>query len=267
MSVSKVITPSEYIQHHLQNLQLDLKTMHIVSHQTTFWTLNLDTMFVSIVLGLLFIGIFYFCARRVHTGVPTGMQNFVEWAVETIDATVKETFHYENAMIGPLALTIFAWIFLMNFMDLLPVDLLPRLAEWMGLGHFRAVPTADPMMTFALSITVFLMIIYYNFKMKGPIGLAKEVLTKPFGPWLFPINVIFRVIEEVVKPMSLALRLFGNLFAGELVFVLIAALLPWWFQWVVGGAWAIFHILIILIQAFIFMMLTIVYIGMAHDSH
>jgi F-type H+-transporting ATPase subunit a len=263
----KGITTSQYIGHHLINLQLDLKTMHFVTKQTTFWTINLDTMIISILLGLIFIGIFYLVVHRVKSGVPSGMQNFVEWAVETVDNVVKETFHFDNLMIGPLALTIFAWIFLMNFMDLLPVDIIPRLAESAGLGHFRAVPTADINMTAALALSVFVMIIYYNIKMKGAIGLTKEILTKPFGPILFPVNIVFRVIEEVVKPLSLALRLFGNLFAGELVFVLIAAMLPWWIQWSVGGIWAIFHILIILIQAFIFMMLTIVYIGMAHDSH
>lgn len=267
MASSTALTSAEYIQHHLTYLMLDLKTMKIVHEQTSFWTINVGTMFFSIVLGLIFIGLFWFAARRIHAGIPSGWQNFVEWAVESVDGVVKETFHFENKMIGPLALTIFAWVFLMNFMDLLPVDLFPRLAGLMGIQHLRVVPTADPNMTFALSISVFIMIIYYNFKMKGAGGLTKEVLTKPFGPWLFPINIIFRLVEEIVKPMSLSLRLFGNLFAGELVFILIAALLPWWAQWFPGGIWAIFHILIILIQAFIFMMLTIVYIGMAHDTH
>ena len=263
----KGLTSSQYIAHHLVNLQLDLKTMHIVDVQTTFWTLNLDTLIISFILGFLFVLIFYIGAKCIKPGVPSGFQNFVEWAVELVDNIVKENFHFENLMIGPLALTIFTWVLLMNLMDLLPVDLIPRIAESMGYTHFRAVPTADPMMTFALAISVFVMIVYYNIKMKGPVGLTKEILTKPFGPWLFPINFTFRVVEELVKPLSLALRLFGNLFAGELIFILIAAMLPWWFQWTIGGIWAIFHILIILIQAFIFMMLTIVYIGMAHDTH
>ena len=261
------ISPAEYIQHHLINLQLDLRTMHLVAHQQSFWTLNLDTFFVSIVLGLIFFLVFYSVARRAHSGVPKGMENFIEWCVESIDNTVKDAFHHENKMIAPLALTIFAWVFLMNFMDLIPVDLLPRLAMWLGLGHFRAVPTADPMMTFAMSICVFILIIYYNFKIKGAWGLAKEVCTKPFGIWLFPVNIFFRLVEELVKPMSLALRLFGNLFAGELVFILIAGLIPWQLAWLPQGIWAGFHLLIILIQAFIFMMLTVVYLGMAHDKH
>ncbi len=267
MAAAQAMTTSEYISHHLTYLMLDLKTMKIVHTQTSFWTLNLGTMFFSTVLGLIFVFLFWAAARKIHAGVPSGFQNFVEWAVEAVDNTVKETFHFENKMIGPLALTIFAWVFLMNFMDLIPVDLLPRAANLMGIEHLRVVATADPNMTFALSLSVFVMVIYYNFKMKGGVGFLKEVLTHPFGPWLFFVNVPFRLVEELVKPMSLSLRLFGNLFAGELVFILIAALLPWWFQWFPGGIWAIFHILIILIQAFIFMMLTIVYIGMAHDTH
>ena len=180
---------------------------------------------------------------------------------------MKDAFHHENKLVGPLALTIFLWVFLMNFMDLVPVDLLPQLAVWLGLGHFRAVPTADPMMTFAMSLTVFVLVIYYNFKLKGAWGLLKEVCTQPFGIWLLPVNVFFRIVEELVKPMSLALRLFGNLFAGELVFILIAGLISWKWQWLLQAPWAAFHLLIISIQAFIFMMLTVVYIGMAHDSH
>ena len=265
--MAQTMTSSEYIAHHLVNLQLDLRTMHIVTEQTSFWTLNIDTLFVSFVLGFVFVSIFWLAVRKVKPGVPSGFQNFVEWAIESVDGIVKENFHFENPMIGPLALTIFTWVLLMNFMDLLPLDLVPRIAQLFGFEHFRAVPTADPMMTFALAITVFIMIIYYNFKMKGPVGLAKEVLTKPFGVWAMPVNLAFRLVEELVKPLSLALRLFGNLFAGELVFILIAAMIPWWFQWTIGGIWAIFHILIILIQAFIFMMLTIVYIGMAHETH
>ncbi len=153
----------------------------------------------------------------------------------------------------------------MNVMDLLPVDLLPRALGLAGVTHFKSVPTADPNATFAMSLSVFALIVFYNIAMKGW-HLGIEVLTKPFGPWMFPVNVLFRLIEELVKPLSLALRLFGNMFAGELIFILIA-ILPWWSQWLPGGIWAIFHILIITIQAFIFMMLTIVYLSMAHDTH
>lgn len=260
------VLSTDYIQHHLQNLQINLKT-GIVGPSQGFWTLNLDTIGVSILLGFLFLGIFYAIARRVSSGQPSKVQNFVELAVDMIDGISKEAFHGENRMVGPLALTIFLWIFLMNFMDLLPVDLLPRLLGLLGLGHFRAVPTADMNLTFSLSLSVFLMIIFFNFKAKGAKGLLIEVLTRPFGKYLFFINIPFRLVEELAKPLSLSLRLFGNMFAGELIFVLIAAMIPFYLQWFPGGIWAIFHILIITIQAFIFMMLTVVYINMAHETH
>ena len=154
----------------------------------------------------------------------------------------------------------------MNFMDLVPVDLFPKLLSYLGVQDFRCVPTADAMITFGLSLPVFFLIIIYNLRAKGFKGLGKEILVSPFGAWLFPINIVFRLLEECVKPLSLSLRLFGNLFAGELIFILIA-LLPWWIQWTVGSAWAIFHILIITIQSFIFMMLTIVYLTMAQENH
>lgn len=264
MSAEK-ITPAQYIEHHLTHWQLDLTTFKL-GKNSGFLVLNLDTLLISIVLGVIFLGFFYWIARRVKSGVPGKLQNFLEYSIEAVDGIVKETFHGKSNLIGPLALTIFVWVFLMNFMDLIPVDLLPRLFELFGVKYFKSVPTADPMMTFGLSITVFLMIIFYNFKAKGPLGLAKEILSRPFGWYLLPINVVFRLLEELVKPLSLALRLFGNLFAGELIFILIAVM-PWWIQWFPGGAWSIFHILIITIQAFIFMMLTIVYLSMAQDTH
>lgn len=194
------------------------------------------------------------------------MQNFVEMILETVNKLTEETFHGESTLIAPLALTIFVWVFLMNFMDLFPVDLIPRLAGLAGADHFKTVPTADPSLTFALSLTVFALIIFYNIKSKGFGGWGKEILSRPFGWYLLPLNVVFRILEDGVKPLSLSLRLFGNLFAGELVFVLLA-LLPWWIQWLPGSMWAIFHILIITIQAFIFMMLTIVYLNIARESH
>jgi F-type H+-transporting ATPase subunit a len=265
MSSNNSLTTAEYIQHHLQNLPFDVQAMSL--SKGGFWTLNLDTLLVSWVLGILFLGFFRLIAVKMTIGVPGKFQNFVEMIIEFIDKTVKESFHGRSALIAPLALTIFIWIFLMNFMDLIPVDFLPRIMAALGLPYFRSVPTADPNATFAMSITVFLLIIYYNLKIKGFRGLGKEILVSPFGPYLFPLNILFRLLEEFVKPISLALRLFGNLFAGELIFILIAALLPWWVQWAPGGIWAIFHILIIAIQAFIFMMLTVVYLSMAHESH
>jgi F-type H+-transporting ATPase subunit a len=264
MSMPAQMTKEMYVAHHLQHLQLNLHNFTIGNGG--FWTLNLDTMIISIVLGLLFVGSFWLVAKKATAGVPVGMQNVVESAVEFIDGTVKEIFHGRSALIAPLALTIFIWVFLMNFMDLLPVDIIPLFLSFFGVEHFKVVPTADPMATFGLSIPIFLLLIYYNFKIKGPIGLTKEILTQPFGPWLFPLNIFFRLLEEIVRPISLSLRLFGNLFAGELIFILVA-MLPWYIQWAPGGIWAIFHILIILIQAFIFMMLSIIYLSMAHESH
>ncbi|MCH9643855.1 MAG: F0F1 ATP synthase subunit A [Gammaproteobacteria bacterium] len=266
MSVAEKMTSSEYIQHHLSHLQYNFQT-HQFGPSTGFWTLNIDTLSVSIILGLLFILPFFFVAKKASADHPSRFQNFIEMSVEKIDGMVKETFHHVNPMLGPLAITIFVWVFLMNFMDLIPVDLVPWILSWFGVGHFKLVPTADLNMTFALSITVFLLIIYYNLKSKGIKNLLIEIMSRPFGWWLLPVNVIFRVIEEVTKPLSLGLRLYGNLFAGELVFILIAALIPVYFQWFPGGIWAIFHILIITIQAFIFMMLTVVYLAMAHDTH
>lgn len=258
------VTSAQYVQHHLEHLTLNLSSMGF-GKGNGFWTLNLDTVIVSLVLGLLIAFLLRLVAVRMTAGVPGKLQNFVEIIVEFVQQSVTDTFHGTSKIIAPLALTIFLWVFLMNVMDLLPIDVMPRILEFFGLPHFKNVPTADPNMTFAMSISVFVLILYYNFKIKGWY-LLKEMLTKPFGPYLFPINVVFRLIEEFVKPLSLALRLFGNMFAGELVFILIA-LLPWWAQWLPGGIWSIFHILIISIQAFIFMMLTIVYLSMAHDKH
>ena len=167
--------------------------------------------------------------------------------------------------IPSIALTIFLWIFSMNLMDLLPVDLVPRLLHPFGIDHFKVVPSADPNATFAMSLTVFALIIFFNIKAKKH-RLFKELLTFPFGPYLFPINIAFRIVEECVKPLTLSLRLFGNMFAGELIFILIA-ILPWWAQWPPGGIWAVFHILVITLQAFLFMMLTVIYLSMAHDAH
>lgn len=261
------VTPpsaAEYVQEHLEHLELNLSNFTFTNNG--FWTLNLDTFAVSVVLGLIFLFFFRRVAKHATSGIPGKLQNFIEILVEFVDKTVKESFHGDSNLIAPLALTIFTWVFLMNFMDLLPVDLLPSTLSWIGVPHFRSVPTSDPNATFGMSIAVFLLIIFYNFKIKSAKGLGKEMLTAPFGPYLAPINVGFRLLEEVVRPISLSLRLFGNLFAGELIFILLA-LLPWWIQWTFGGVWAIFHILIITIQAFIFMMLTIVYLSMAHESH
>jgi len=260
------MNPAHYIQHHLTHWAYNLKTGQWMD-DGSFWVINVDSLAISIGLGVLFLFFFRLAAVRAIAGVPGRLQNFVEFVLDFVQGLVKESFHGESRLVAPLSLTIFLWVFLMNFMDLLPVDLLPRFLELFGVPYFRVVPTADANTTFGLSITVFVLIIYYNISSKGLMGLLKESLVFPFGPWLFPINLAFRLVEEGVKPLSLSLRLFGNMFAGELIFILIAAMLPWWFQWLPGGIWAIFHILIISIQAFIFMMLTIVYLTMAQEKH
>ncbi len=251
------MTSTEYIQHHLVNL----------TWGEGFWAIHLDSIFISLTLGLLFIFGFHYAARKAISGVPGKWQCFVEMMVGFVDTQVRDSFHGNNTWLAPLALTIFIWVFLMNLIDLLPVDLLPMIAYSMGFGYFRAVPTADINVTLGMSLTVFCLIIFSHIRAKGAKGFAKDVANHPFGPKLMPFNIVMRIVEELAKPTSLALRLFGNLYAGELIFILIAALVPWMFQWTLGGIWAIFHILVITLQAFIFMMLTIVYISMAHEHH
>lgn len=271
MSVTATVSSSEYIQHHLHYLVLNLKDFRLGNGG--FWTLNLDSLFFSLLLGSLFLFLFTKAARRASSGIPGKLQNFVEVVVDFVDTQVKDTFHGKNKLIGPLALTIFVWVFLMNFMDLLPVDLLPKLAGEMGIPYLKVVPTNDLNLTFAMSLTVFLLVLFFSFKVKGGKGVAKEFTCTPFKTdntamqiLLMPINLILKLVEELAKPISLSLRLFGNLYAGELIFILIA-LLPWWAQWPLGGAWAIFHLLIVTLQAFIFMVLTIVYLSLAHEDH
>ena len=258
-SSSQIAT--QYVQHHLQHWQVSLG-------DGAFWQLNIDTLIVSTLLGLLFVLGMHYAAKRATSDVPGGFQNAVEAIWEWIDSLVSENYHHKRDFVTPLALTIFVWVVLMNLMDLLPVDIFAWIISFFTNSHhayFRAVPTSDPNVTFALSISVFFLVIFYNIRAKG-LGLVKEILSAPFGIWMFPLNIMFRIIDEVVKPVALSLRLFGNIFAGELIFILIA-LLPWWCQWPLGGIWAIFHILIVLIQAFVFMMLTVVYLNMAQDAH
>lgn len=257
------ITTGQYIQHHLEHLTLNLKTFRL-GEGGGFWTLNLDTLIVSILLGLVIFGGLRFVATRMQE-LPGKLQNAVEVVIDFVNNAVHDIFHHKSTFIPSLALTIFLWVFFMNAMDLLPVDFLPRILGAFGVPYFKSVPTADPNTTFAMSLTVFVLIIVFNLRAKKH-RLLKEMLTFPFGPYLFPVNFAFRIIEECVKPLSLALRLFGNMFAGELIFILIA-IMPWWVQWPPGAIWAIFHILVITLQAFLFMMLTIIYLSMAHDAH
>ena len=259
------LTTTGYIQHHLTNLQYCAEAAKVDGHCTGFWTFHVDTLVISGLLGLLVFGLMAWTASKATAGVPGKLQNFIEMVVSLVDQQVRDTFHGKSALVTPLAITIFVWVFVMNAMDLLPVDFLPLIAGAAGVPYLKAVPTTDPNLTFGMSITVFLIMLWMNFKVKGIGGFAHEVLTAPFGAKLAPVNLIFRIVEDIAKPISLALRLFGNMYAGEMVFILIALLgvaqLP------LALPWALFHILIITLQAFVFMMLTIVYMSMASESH
>lgn len=255
----------EYIQHHLINLHVG----------EGFMTWNIDTMVISVLLGLLIIVVGRNVTKNATDGVPGGFQNFVESILEFVQGQVKDSFPGHHPLIAPMALTIFVWVWLMNFMDLIPVDLLPVIAGWLGVPYLKVVPTTDLSLPMAMALTVFLLSLYFNLKVKGPLGYLKMFLFHPFGKFAIPANILMTAIEELAKPLSLGLRLFGNMFAGELVFLLIALLagaatlgtgILIWFplQVVLDLGWLLFHILVITLQAFIFMVLTIVYLGMAH---
>lgn len=254
-SLGEALNATSYIQHHLQHWTL----------KTQFGTYYLDTLLASWVIGITFLFLFWRIAKRATVDSPGFMQNFIELLYEFVQKQVKESFHGRSVLIAPLALTIFVWVFLMNFMDLIPVDLLPRVLANVGVSHFKSVPTADPNLTLGMSLSVFLLTIVYAIKIKGFGGYFKEITSKPFGVWLFPVNIALKFVEELAKPLSLGLRLFGNMYAGELIFILIGLL--GFSQGFLGVPWAIFHILVITIQAFIFMMLTIVYLSLASESH
>lgn len=271
-------TSTEYIQHHLTNLTLckDHGEWAVGGHcEGIFWAINLDSMFWSLLLGGLFCLVFWMVARKITTGRPGKLQAFVEMIVLFVDGAIKDAFHGHNKLIAPLSLTIFVWVFLMNFMDLIPVDWIPELALLMGIPYMKVVPTTDVNVTFAMSISVFLLTIYYSIKVKGAIGFSKEFTMHPIAPptkgiglLAAPIIIAFNFILEsvafIARPISLSLRLFGNMYAGELIFILIA--LIGWLQFPLHFGWAVFHILVVTLQAFIFMMLTIVYLSQAHDT-
>jgi F-type H+-transporting ATPase subunit a len=265
---------TEYILHH--QTFLSNKAPHGI---VDFSVINYDTVFFSVALALVFLGLFWLVARKVTSGVPGKVQNFVEVLVQFVDQQVRDTFHGTSRLIAPLALTIFCWIFLFNFMDLVPVDLLPAAARGAGVEHLKVVPSTDLNATFALSLTVFALIIFYSIKMKGIGGFVGELTLQPFKSknWfvqallVFP-NLILESVTFIARPISLSLRLYGNLYAGEMIFLLLAALTLPGLQAIVaqlifGLAWAIFHVLIIVLQAFIFMVLTIVYLAMANEHH
>jgi F-type H+-transporting ATPase subunit a len=256
MSSSAELTSQEYIKHHLSNLSVG----------EGFWTFHIDTLGWSVFLGLVFLTIFRSVAKKAETGVPGKLQCAVEMIVEFVDDSVKSTFHGKNPVIAPLALTIFVWVLLMNAMDWVPVDLIPKAFELVGVNYMKAVPTTDINMTLALALGVFWLILYYSVKVKGIGGFIKELTTQPFGHWtLYPINFLLEMVTLIARPLSLALRLFGNLYAGELIFILIATVGI--FQLPLHFVWAAFHLLVIPLQAFIFMTLTIVYLSLAHEDH
>ncbi|MDP2795268.1 MAG: F0F1 ATP synthase subunit A [Sulfurisoma sp.] len=255
MASGEIPTTSEYIAHHLTNLKVG----------SGFWTFHLDTLIVSGALGLIVFGSMAVLASKATSGVPRGWQNFFEMVLSFVNQQVKDTYHGNSPIVAPLAITIFVWVFIMNAMDLIPVDFLPTVASATGVHYLKVVPTTDPNLTFAMSITVFLIMIWMNFQVKGIGGFMHEIFTVPFGPKLAPVNLLFRIVEDIAKPISLSLRLFGNMYAGEMVFILIALLGVW--QLPLALPWALFHILIITLQAFVFMMLTIVYMSMASESH
>ncbi|HXY75814.1 MAG TPA: F0F1 ATP synthase subunit A [Steroidobacteraceae bacterium] len=283
MAAESAPSATDYILHH--QTFLSNKSPHGI---VDFTVINYDTVFFSVLLALVFFGLFWWVARKATSGVPGKLQNFIEILVSFVDNQVRDSFHGTSRLIAPLALTIFCWVFLFNFMDLVPVDFLPALAHGVGFEHLKVVPSTDLNATFALSLTVFALIIFYSFKMKGVVGFLSELTLQPFKAknlflqiLLVPVNFILESVTFFARPISLSLRLYGNLYAGEMIFLLLAALslagisalshLGGWimlvFQLILGLAWAVFHILVITIQAFIFMVLTIVYLSMAHEHH
>ncbi len=294
---SETVSSADYIKHHLTNWTYGQHPdgswgfAHTAEEAAKmgFNAIHVDTLFWSISLGLLFLYFFHRAAKKATTGVPSGVVNFCEWIVEFIDTSVRGSFTAKNNLVAPMALTIFIWVFLMNFMDLIPVDVLPQIAAWVGSSffgmdphhvYFKVVPSTDPNATFGMAIAVYLIVLYYSIKIKGIGGFTAELTMQPFQSKntaiqiiFIPVNFLLEFVSLIAKPVSLALRLFGNMYAGEMIFILIALMYSGgWALGIFGGflqlGWAIFHILIITLQAFIFMTLTIVYLDMAsQESH
>jgi len=281
------LTSAEYIKHHLTNLTFGNHPEHgwMMAHSADeaaemgFWAIHVDSMMWSIGLAIFFSFYFYRAAQKASAGIPTGLQNFVEMLVDFVNDSVRGSFSGRNDLVAPLALTIFVWVFLMNLMDLVPVDLVPWLFSLAGVHYMKIVPTTDPNVTFGMAIGVFMLIIYYSIKIKGVGGFVGELTGMPFQtdnillkPFTTVINLILEGVNLIAKPISLSLRLFGNMYAGEMIFILIALMYSGGVALALFGGglqliWAIFHILVITLQAFIFMTLTIVYLDMAHAEH
>ena len=269
MASSTELTPTSYIDHHLTNLTVQVK-------DGAFWVLHVDTIVTSMILGFISFGFIWLVVRKATSGVPSKWQAFVELAVEFVDNEVKNTFHgNRHVFVAPTALTVFVWVLMMNAMDILPIDILAWVYEHVfGLHNWRSVPTTDVNTTFALALSIWFLMIFFSLKVKGFGGWMHELFCTPFGknPLLWVLNLLFNFIEYVSKPLSHSLRLFGNIYAGEIIFLLLGmwaatGVTGAFFGAILGAGWAIFQILLVTLQAFIFMMLTVVYISMAHESH
>ena len=262
----EALTPTTYIQHHLKSLTAQ------VGGEGPFWTINVDTFVTAVLMGLLIVFAFWLATRKATVGVPGKWQAFVEIMLEFVDKQARDTYHGTSKLVTPIAITIFFWILMMNLLKMIPADFIAKPLELMGVHYWKPVPTADVNATLGMSISVFFLMIVFALRSKGLGGFTHEFLTAPFGKWMMPFNLILNIVEWVSKPISLAMRLFGNMFGGEIVFLLI---------WVLGGAgilgmlggatfglgWMLFHLLVIPLQAFIFMMLSIVYLSLSEDSH
>ncbi len=265
MAVDTELTPTSYIQHHLQNLTMQ-------TGEGTFFTLHMDTLITSVFMGLLMVLLFWLATRKATAGVPGKWQAFVEILLEFVDKQARDTYQGTSKLVTPIAITLFFWILLMNMMKFIPADFVAKPLELLGVNYWKPVPTADVNATLGMSISVFFLMLFFGLRGKGLGGFTRDFLTTPFGKWMLPFNLILNIVEWVSKPISLAMRLFGNMFGGEIVFLLI---------WVLGGAgllgllggatfglgWMIFHILVVPLQAFIFMMLSIVYLSLSEESH
>lgn len=262
---SEELTSTQYIEHHLKNLTITIG-------EGGFWTLHLDTLIMSVLLGLMMVFAFWLATRKATSGVPGKWQAFVEIVLEFVDSQAKDAYHGPSRLVTPIAITLFCWILVMNTVKMIPADFIAKPLELMGVHYWKPVPTADLNATFGMSFSVFFLMIFFALRAKGVGGFIHELFTAPFGKWMFPANLLLNAVELLSKPVSLAMRLFGNMFAGEVLFLLIWALGGVGLVGVVassalGLGWMLFHLLVIPLQAFIFMMLSIVYLSLMEEGH